>query len=61
MLHFQELITDTGDVMFDYQVKEGPAISRNAIRLLDALGFDKDLVQSANKRASLYAETGKWI
>ena len=60
MLHFTETITEAGEVIFDYKVRTGPATTRNAIKLLDALGFDKGLVKSANTRASLYSESGKW-
>jgi len=60
MLHFTESITESGEVVFDYKVRTGPAMTRNAIKLLDALGFDKELVDAANERASLYGESGKW-
>jgi len=61
MLHFSESITEAGEVVFDYKVKTGPATTRNAIKLLEALGFDKELVQAANARASLHGKSGKWI
>jgi len=60
MFHFTEQITATGDVVFDYQLRKGRAMTRNAIKLLDTLGFDDDLVKSANERAILYEQNGKW-
>jgi len=60
MLHFTESITESGKVIFDYKVRTGPAMTRNAIKLLGVLGFDKELVKSANIRASLYSESGNW-
>jgi len=60
MLHFTESITDEGQVVFDYLIRKGPARTRNAIKLLGALGFDQALVDAANARASRYGESGKW-
>lgn len=48
--HFSETVTDT--VTFDYKLKEGPSTSRNAIKLLDMYGFDKDIVEEAEKIAT---------
>lgn len=58
--HFEEKI-DEDSIHFDYKLKEGKATSRNAIRLLKLMGYDENIVNAANKRASIYAETGKWI
>lgn len=61
MLHFTESITASGEVAFDYLLREGPARTRNAIKLLEALGFDNTLVNAANERASRYIEQGRWV
>ena len=61
MLHFTESIAETGQVIFDYKLREGPANTRNAIKLLDTLGFDKGLIFSANTRANLYHNNRKWV
>ena len=47
--HFSETVTDT--VEFDYKLKEGPSTSRNAIKLLDMYGFDKNIVAEAERLA----------
>ena len=60
MLHFTETITEEGQVVFDYLIRSGPARTRNAIKLLGALGFDQGLIDSANTRATQYGESGKW-
>ena len=57
--HFEERISDT-DIVFDYQIKPGPATTRNAIHLLKLMGFDEEIVQAAHARADRYVETGKW-
>lgn len=59
-VHFQERI-EGGEVLFDYLLKEGPTTTRNAIRLLAMLGFDEELVESANQRAQHFSDTGKWV
>lgn len=52
-------MTDS-DIVFDYQIKPGAAVTRNAIRLLKLMGFDNGIVDAAHKRADRYMETGKW-
>lgn len=47
--HFSETVTDT--VTFDYKLKDGPSTSRNAIKLLDMYGFDKTIVEEAERLA----------
>ena len=57
--HFEEKISDD-DILFDYKLKPGPAVSRNAIHLLKLIGFDEGIVKAAHARADKYVETGKW-
>ena len=57
--HFEEEIRD-GDVIFSYQLHRGKASTRNAIRLLDAIGFPQSLTQKAQHRADLFDLTGTW-
>jgi hypothetical protein len=45
LYHFQE-DPDT-DGWFDYRLRSGPATDRNAIRLLDRLGFPRDITANA--------------
>ena len=57
--HFQESIE--GDRMtFDYRLYKGASTSRNAIRLLETMGYDKALVQGALKRAEGFSNSGNW-
>lgn len=55
--HFEGDVTDN-DVKFDYVIKHGPATTRNAIRLLGVLGYEKELVESAQKMADGFLEKG---
>ncbi len=48
--HFQET-TDLNN-MFDYKLKEGHCTTRNAITLLEAIGFPSDVISTARKVAS---------
>ena len=59
MCHFAETVGE-GSMDFDYRLREGPARSRNAIRLLGMMGFDAGLVSKAERRAKRYLETGAW-
>lgn len=58
-VHFEESISD-GEIHFDYLLKDGPATTRNAIKLLELLGFDQELVARSNKKAQHYLSTGRW-
>ena len=57
--HFSETIAGD-DVMFSYKLLEGPADSRNAIRLLRALGYDPRIADRAEERAGRFIDTGRW-
>lgn len=57
--HFEEEIVED-DIFFPYRIQKGPAVSRNAIALLKVLGYDKDIVNEAEKSAEHFLKTGKW-
>ena len=57
--HFEEEIKDD-DVLFNYQLKEGRATSRNAISLLKVMGYDEAIINAARARADKFTETGKY-
>lgn len=57
--HFEEEITD-GDIQFDYRLKEGRAVTRNAIRLLSLLGYPEKLIHAAEESAEQFMEKGEW-
>ena len=57
--HFEEQMDEDG-MHFDYRLREGPATSRNALRLLAAMGFGRALVERAEAMAGEYEETGVW-
>ncbi len=57
--HFEGMVSDN-DVHFDYKIKEGPATTRNAIKLLSVLGYDDAIVSKAESMAQGFLSTGVW-
>ncbi|MCQ2523279.1 MAG: hypothetical protein MJ123_02985 [Lachnospiraceae bacterium] len=57
--HFNEEIVEN-DVLFNYMIKSGRATSRNAIKLLNVMGFDDAIVANAEKMAEAFVKTGEW-
>jgi DNA mismatch repair ATPase MutS len=51
--HFCEQITND-EVNFDYKLKSGPSTTKNAIKLLGLLGFNPEIVKSAEKMSLEY-------
>jgi DNA mismatch repair ATPase MutS len=57
--HFQERISEN-EILFDYKLYEGRAVSKNAIKLLGMLGYSKDIIQNAEKAAEEFLKNGEW-
>ena len=57
--HFEEEIKD-GDVLFNYRLMKGKATSRNAIKLLSVMGYDKKIVSDAEALAESFMKEGAW-
>ena len=57
--HFEEVIRD-GDISFPYELLPGRAGTRNAIRLLALMGYDKEITERAAMQAEDFIQTGKW-
>lgn len=57
--HFRERI-DGNQVLFDYKLYKGRAVSKNAIKLLKLLGYSKDIINDAENAADEYMNTGEW-
>ena len=47
-------------IFFDYRLRPGPAVTRNAIELLRIMGVDPAVVDRARRRAGTYLDTGRW-
>lgn len=57
--HFEEEVRD-GDVLFSYRLLRGRAHTRNAIRLLEIIGFSQDIIRQADDMAGTFLRTGEW-
>ncbi len=57
--HFSEQIAGQ-DVVFDYLLQKGKATSRNAIRLLQMLGYPEEIIGEAERMVEKFLTTGSW-
>jgi len=58
-VHFEETITD-GDICFNYKLLKGRATTRNAIKLLELMDYDKELINQAKAAAENFEQTKAW-
>lgn len=57
--HFQERISGK-EIIFDYKLYQGRAVSKNAIRLLDMMNFPEDIIADAELAAEEFLRDGEW-
>lgn len=57
--HFEEEIKNN-DVLFNYELKPGKATSRNAIKLLEIMGYESSIIDKARQQAEFFVENGIW-
>lgn len=57
--HFQEQIVDN-NILFDYKLFKGRAISKNAIKLLGVMGYSNDIIDKAAGSANRFLSEGTW-
>jgi DNA mismatch repair ATPase MutS len=57
--HFQERIADN-QILFDYQLHSGRAVSKNAIKLLGVLGYSRKIIDEAEQAAEEFMRVGEW-
>lgn len=57
--HFEEQV-EGNDVIFDYRLRQGKAMTRNAIKLLGMIGYQQDIIQKAEESVQNFLETGEW-
>ena len=58
--HFEEEIRD-GDVFFNYKLQSGKATTRNAIKLLEIMGYESQIIEQASAQAERFLESGVWV
>lgn len=57
--HFQERIAES-QILFDYKLYQGRAVSKNAIKLLGLLGYTQDIITKAEQSAEDFLDNGEW-
>ena len=57
--HFDSRYVD-GEIVFDYQIKQGSAVTKNAVNTLKSLHFPSEITLTAQELIEQYEETGKW-
>ncbi len=57
--HFRESVTEAG-VHFDYQLRPGPATTRNAILLLERMAFPAEITAEARALVDRFEASGEW-
>ena len=57
--HFEEEVREK-EVVFSYILQKGRTTSRNAIQLLDMLGYDPKIVKGARGAAADFEKNGVW-
>lgn len=57
--HFEEEIRE-GDILFPYTLQKGKAGSRNAIRLLEIMGYEPSIIERAQQQAENFLHQGIW-
>lgn len=57
--HFEEEVEEN-DVKFSYQLLPGKATTRNAIKLLQVMGYDSALIEDAEEMSKRFLKEGVW-
>lgn len=57
--HFREEIVEN-DVKFNYILYQGRSTTRNAIKLLEIIGYEKKITTAAEQAAQHFMQTGVW-
>ena len=47
-------------MVFDYQIKEGSALTKNAVNTLESLHYPKEITNGARKIIEDYEMSGQW-
>ncbi len=58
--HFEEDIRK-GDIFFPYKLMKGPTKTRNAIKLLEIMGYDGVVIEKALNQAEKFVTSGIWV
>ncbi|MGL5648492.1 MAG: MutS-related protein [Clostridium sp.] len=56
---FEEKIEDN-KIKFDYKLKEGASKTKNAIKILEFMGYEEDIVSRANSNVEYFIKNSSW-
>lgn len=57
--HFDSSYVD-GKIVFDYQIKPGSAVIKNAMKTLESLHYPEEITQKVKNLIDQYEETRHW-
>ena len=57
--HFSEDVSEN-DIRFNYLLQPGKATTKNAIRLLQLMGYDRSIIENAHAQAEYFEKNGVW-
>lgn len=57
--HFEEEVKDN-DILFSYELKKGRATSKNAIKLLNIIGYEQQIIEHAELSAAEFMKNNRW-
>ena len=57
--HFDSQYQD-GEIVFDYQIKEGSALTKNAVNTLESLDYPEEITNGARTIIEQYEGSGQW-
>ena len=57
--HFDSQYQD-GEIIFDYQIKPGSALTKNAVNTLESLDYPEEITNGARTIIEQYEESGQW-
>ena len=49
-----------GKIVFDYRIKQGAAVTKNAVNTLKSLYFPSEITRTSQELIVQYEKTGKW-
>ncbi|MCB5952201.1 DNA mismatch repair protein MutS [Enterococcus sp. BWT-B8] len=58
-VHFEERVEEEG-ITFDYELKAGPATTRNALQLLQVMNYPDEIVTAAKEEAQFFDDYRTW-
>lgn len=58
--HFREEVTEANDVVFNYTLYPGRSSTKNALKLLKIMGYNKCTVKRAQDRSDKFVNEGVW-